>query len=311
MNKRITLIVAILGLAVASVAVAKAPTTSLRPDARPGSAIVAEQPAATPLIKRLFASPIPRPRPRPSGTVVAAAVVAPATPPIAEPVVTQEVAVPLVPPTPGAAVARSVRPDKRPRNFARIVRAAVRGQPSTAVTTSRAGSICGDPAIKGKAIAPIAGRLSGCGVANPVRVTSVDGVVLSTPASINCNTARALKKWVSSSVIPAVGRMGGGVKSLRVVAHYSCRTRNNVRGAKISEHGRGNAIDIAAINLNNGTSLTVLRGWRDRTQGPVLKKVHAGACGTFGTVLGPNSDRYHQDHFHFDVARHRSGAYCR
>jgi hypothetical protein len=27
--------------------------------------------------------------------------------------------------------------------------------------------------------------------------------------------------------------------------------------------------------------------------------------------LGPDADRYHQDHFHLDTASHRSGPYCR
>jgi hypothetical protein len=157
----------------------------------------------------------------------------------------------------------------------------------------------------------IPAKLKGCGIAKPVRVTSIDGVTLSQPATLNCTTAKALKRWVSGAVKPAVGRLGGGVASLRVASHYSCRTRNNQPGAKISEHGRGNAIDISAIVLKNGVSLTVLKGWKDRIQGKILKAVHKNACGTFGTVLGPNSDRYHQDHFHLDVAKHRGGAYCR
>ena len=173
------------------------------------------------------------------------------------------------------------------------------------------GSVCGDSAIRGKWVKRIPGRIRGCGIAKPVRVTSVAGVLLRNPPTINCTAAKALKKWVAGSVKPAVGKMGGGVASLRVAAGYSCRTRNNQPGAKISEHGRGNAIDISAINLKNGVALTVLRGWRDSVQGKILKRVHREACGTFGTVLGPKSDRFHQDHFHFDVARHRGGAYCR
>lgn len=173
------------------------------------------------------------------------------------------------------------------------------------------GSVCQDSSIKGKTIAPIAGKLSGCGLQNGVRITSVDGVSLTQPASIDCNTARALKTWVRDGVKPAIGRQGGGVKSLRVVAHYSCRTRNNRKGAKISEHGKGRAIDIAAINLNDGSSITVLEGWKNRRDRKTLKKMHKAACGPFGTVLGPEADRYHQDHFHFDTARHRSGSYCR
>ncbi len=216
--------------------------------------------------------------------------------------------------TSGAAVLRSPRPEVRPQNLKRefIVRASgMRVQRIAPSSTGQRGAICGDPAIEGQNLSPIAGRLRGCGVAKPVRVTAVDGVALSLPATLNCDAARALRNWVSGAVKPAVGRLGGGVSSLKVAAHYSCRTRNNRKGAKISEHGRGRAIDISAIVLRNGVALTVLKGWNDRTQGKILRAVHRKACGTFGTVLGPNSDRYHQDHFHLDVAAYRSGSYCR
>ena len=209
-------------------------------------------------------------------------------------------------------VAVSPRPEGRPRNFAAIVRSALQSpKAETPVKLAKRGSVCGDKSIRGQEITSIPGKLQGCGVQNPVRITEVDGIALSMAATVNCTTAKALKKWVNKTVKPTVGRMGGGVTSLRVAAHYSCRSRNNIPGAKISEHGRGNAIDISAINLKNGTSLTVISGWRDKRQGPVLKKLHRGACGTFGTVLGPNSDAHHQDHFHLDVANHRSGAYCK
>jgi hypothetical protein len=57
--------------------------------------------------------------------------------------------------------------------------------------------------------------------------------------------------------------------------------------------------------------MSVLNGWRSESQGPMLKKLHRAACGPFGTVLGPASDRFHQNHFHFDTARYRSGPFCR
>ena len=46
-------------------------------------------------------------------------------------------------------------------------------------------------------------------------------------------------------------------------------------------------------------------------RGKALKKMHKIACGPFGTVLGPNANRFHRDHFHFDTARYRSGSYCK
>lgn len=41
-----------------------------------------------------------------------------------------------------------------------------------------------------------------------------------------------------------------------------------------------------------------------------LKKVHEQACGLFGTVLGPEANEAHRDHFHFDLAPRRRRAYC-
>ena len=182
---------------------------------------------------------------------------------------------------------------------------------STFLGTGKKGALCGDPAIKGQTLGPIAGRIRGCGVADAVKVTSVDGVALSTPATMDCATAQALKTWVVKGAKPAVGEAGGGIKSLTVAGSYVCRSRNNKNGEKISEHGRGKAIDIGAITLVNGTSITVLKGWNDRSQGKILKKMHKAACGPFGTVLGPSADAYHRDHFHFDTSRHRNGTYCR
>lgn len=210
----------------------------------------------------------------------------------------------------GHAVTISPRPEPRPENLRR--RATVRAQGTRLVPpTPAGGSVCGLPAIKGERIAAIPGRIPAYGIADPVRITSVAGLRLSQAAIMDCTTAKALNTWAENGVKPAMGRLGGGVTGLRVAAHYVCRTRNHQPNAKVSEHGRGRAVDISAIELANGQSLTVLRGWRDRDHGRRLKAMHAAACGPFGTVLGPDSDRFHQDHFHFDTARYRSGPYCR
>lgn len=293
-----TVILAVLATVfTAEIVVASAPSRSLRPlprtfapeTVKPDRVIFDR---VAPGLKSVI-----RPRPRPGRSTEAVAV--------PESVVRVSAA---------AVLAESVRPAPRPqsvrgRKARRAV--AVRTKPTPLIPRGRKGSICGIKAIKGEKLSPIAGRLKGCGLSEPVRVTSVDGVVLTQAAIMDCGTAKALNKWVQKGVKPTVGRLGGGVSSLKVVAHYACRTRNNQPGAKISEHGKGRAIDIAAINLKNGVSLAVLNGWRDRTQGKLLKTMHRSACGPFGTVLGPNADKFHQDHFHLDTARYRSGSYCR
>ncbi len=206
----------------------------------------------------------------------------------------------------------SYRPTARPSRREQPVRTAAAVQtPPTRVAAGRQGRICGNRSIRGRSITPIPGKLRGCGLRNGVEVTEVAGVVLSRPAKMDCNTAKALNSWVENGVKPAVGRLGGGVRQINVIAHYSCRTRNNKPGAKISEHGRGKAVDISGITLNNGKTVTVLKGWNNRAERKLLRRMHKAACGPFGTVLGPDADRYHKDHFHFDTANHRSGPYCR
>ncbi|WP_370400598.1 extensin-like domain-containing protein [Sulfitobacter sp. JB4-11] len=175
----------------------------------------------------------------------------------------------------------------------------------------RRGAVCGDLAIQGEAIGKVPGRIRGCGVKDAVRVRSVSGVALSQTSVMDCKTAGALKTWLENSAKPALARKGGGLQSLRVAAHYACRTRNNQKGAKISEHGKGRAIDISGFKLANGSEVTVLRGWNAAGTSKALRRMHRDACGPFGTVLGPNADRFHRDHFHFDTARYRSGSYCR
>lgn len=177
------------------------------------------------------------------------------------------------------------------------------------VVSSR-GSVCGDPTIKGEVVGQLPGP-GGCGVVSAVSVRSVGGIVLSQPSVMECNTARTLRHWVSRDMTPAVGKMGGGVSGLRVAAHYACRTRNHRPGARLSEHAKGKAIDIAAIQLRDGSEISVLNDWDNGKKGRVLRKLHSSACGPFGTVLGPESDVHHRDHFHFDTAEHGYGPYCR
>jgi hypothetical protein len=45
-------------------------------------------------------------------------------------------------------------------------------------------------------------------------------------------------------------------------------------------------------------------------EGQFLRRLHKGACGVFGTVLGPEANEAHRDHFHFDLAHRRRSALC-
>lgn len=165
------------------------------------------------------------------------------------------------------------------------------------------GAVCGIPAIKGAPIAPITSETTGCGVAEPVRVTSIAGVRLSQAATVDCSIAQALNGWVEEVAQPA---FDGKLMELQVAAHYICRGRNNKKGGVISEHGKGRAIDISAFILSDGKVLTVSQNYNR-----LLRRIYKAGCGYFKTTLGPGSDGYHEDHFHFDTSARKGGAYCR
>lgn len=185
---------------------------------------------------------------------------------------------------------------------------APRPRPDRTATTSepspRGNGICGNPTLTGTSVPSIGSRTNGCGVEDPVQITMVSGVALSIPATMDCTTANALAAWVDQGLRPAFE--GTQVVGLQVAGHYICRTRNHRPGARISEHGRGKAIDISGIILGDGRVLTVAGNWNRQ-----MRAAYQAGCGIFGTTLGPGSDGYHEDHMHFDTASHRNGPYCR
>lgn len=265
--------------------VAAAPETTLRPPLERGAELVLTE--VTKVSAATVALTVPAPQMRPHIRPVSAQIIAAAARPVD-----------LAPVAPG----ETLRPMMRTPEFEQQV---LFGR-----AKRRRGSVCGDIDIQGEQVGDIPGKLRGCGARDAVRVRSVSGVTLSRPALMTCETAKALNKWVSRDVETAFGR-SNRVVQLRVAAGYSCRTRNNRPGAKISEHGRGRAIDISGFTLESGTTVSVLKGWRDRSTRKALQRLWKAACGPFRTVLGPDADIYHRDHFHLDVARHRSGRYCR
>lgn len=268
--------------------IANAPEASLRPVLRPEPDtpnLVANAAVQVAAVEAAFTVKRTRPAPRPESEQVTRAAA-------------------LVPGAPSFGPDTSLRPYLRPKE---VEQQALFGRKKRRAMKD---AVCGVPEIKGTKVGNVPGKIRGCGVKDAVRVTSVSDVRLSTPAVLTCDTAQALNTWVANSAKPAFRRRGKLVE-LKVAAHYVCRTRNHRSGAKISEHGKGKAIDISAFIMGDGKRITVLNGWNAGGSSSALRRVHKEACGPFGTVLGPNADRYHRDHFHFDTARHRGGNYCR
>ena len=171
--------------------------------------------------------------------------------------------------------------------------------------------VCRDPRIVGAPAASFAGGIPGCGVFEPVRVASIAGVGMSAPITVDCRTARAVADWLTGVAQPAAREtMNGSIDSLWIMGSYTCRTRNNQPGKRLSEHSAGRAIDLGGVTLANGRRVVVRDDWGKGAAGDFLSRVREGACGGFTTVLGPGSDRYHHNHLHLDTA-YRSITYCR
>ncbi|WP_420134313.1 extensin family protein [Rhodopseudomonas sp.] len=147
----------------------------------------------------------------------------------------------------------------------------------------------------------------GCGGTDLVRLEAVvlpDGarVALTPAATLRCSMASAVAEWVRADVAPLASALQSRLAALDNFDSYECRGRNRVRGAKLSEHGKANAIDIRGLKLASGRLLSLT----DRTSPRAIREsVRQSVCDRFSTVLGPGSDGYHEDHIHLDLAQRR------
>lgn len=148
-----------------------------------------------------------------------------------------------------------------------------------------------------------------CGHEAPFAVMGLGGdanVAFDKEAKLNCVMITQLYRYFAEDMQPAaVAHLGAPVSEVTVAASYACRTRNHKRGGKLSEHGKMNAIDFSRFTFSNGQTLTIEEDWRRGNRaGRFLRDINRKACKYFTTVIGPGGDKYHQDHFHLDHARH-------
>ncbi len=166
---------------------------------------------------------------------------------------------------------------------------------------------------------PPVGGPSGCGIAAPVMVRALGAVRLKPAAKLNCTMTAAAYRWITDVVQPeARRRFGRPVVAIRQMSSYACRRRGGITKGpvRISEHAFGNALDVGAFTLSDGTVISVLKDWGGLSalfnrKAAFLRAVHEKACGIFSTVLGPEANAAHKNHFHFDLGRGGRYKYCR
>lgn len=133
-------------------------------------------------------------------------------------------------------------------------------------------------------------------------------------AEATCAVQAGLLRWLERRIQPAARtELGSPIAGLEHYGTHSCRRIGNDPDSGWSEHATGNAIDIAAFVLADGRRISVLDDWQsgDPARSRFLRTAHDAACRDFGTVLGPDYNRAHRDHFHLDQADRGWGGYCR
>jgi hypothetical protein len=146
-----------------------------------------------------------------------------------------------------------------------------------------------------------------CGMDYPFKVSAFTNgsVGLKSNVTLACPIIPRIDTWLDEIVKPAAMMYFGVPLADLKAGSYSCRPRNNQRGAKYSEHAFGNALDVMGFALTDGREVSVMKGWKGSpAEQEFLREVFVGACRYFTTVLGPGSDAFHYDHLHIDLARH-------
>ncbi len=150
----------------------------------------------------------------------------------------------------------------------------------------------------------------GCTQIGTVQVMEV-GIPVTGLGAMKCRLAARFADWIDDAVQKAaLVWLDSSVTRIESFGTYSCRPIDNREGARLSEHGRANAVDVAAFVLADGRRITVKDGWNGADSGvrDFLRAVHKAACRRFAIVIGPDGDRYHYNHLHFDMGG--NGPYC-
>ena len=154
----------------------------------------------------------------------------------------------------------------------------------------------------------------GCRTIDTIKVMDF-GTATTNLGAMTCPLAANFTDWARYAVRPAAKQyLGADVVRIETMGTFNCRNIYGGRSGKLSEHAFANAVDVSAFVLRDGRRVSVLTGWNGSSEERAfLRRLHQSACKRFGTVLGPDYNSAHANHFHFDMARSmRNGtSFCR
>lgn len=197
--------------------------------------------------------------------------------------------------------------------LAALAGCSVPSKPQRPAWRAQAENVCiAEKRVRPSAYVQLAGEMDGpgiCGMTKPFKVTALQNgaVAFNARATLDCPMVAELDSWLAEVVQPAArARFGQAIAQINSMGSYSCRGMNGQRGAPLSEHSFGNALDIGGFTLADGREISIVRDWTrgDEQTRAFLMDVHGGSCGHFSTVLAPGSNVFHYNHIHVDLAMH-------
>lgn len=147
----------------------------------------------------------------------------------------------------------------------------------------------------------------GCSQIDSIKLLDV-GADVTNLGPVKCELASKFAAWTEYAVKRAARQyLGSDLQRIETMGSYSCR---NIAGSgKLSQHAHANAIDVSAFVLTDGRRITVENNWQSgRREMQFLAAIHDSACKRFGTVLSPDYNAAHRNHFHLDMS---GNGYCR
>ena len=129
-----------------------------------------------------------------------------------------------------------------------------------------------------------------CSATDPVNVEAVilpgsQKVAFTPTVTLQCSMPQTVAQWTRDDVAPTLDQSGMVLSSVETLESYGCRTFNRVKGAKLSEHGHANALDVQSLRLAKRAELN------SPTPSKALREqLRPAACSRFSTVLGKGAD---------------------
>ena len=109
---------------------------------------------------------------------------------------------------------------------------------------------------------------------------------------------RVVAHWIRDDVAPTLDALDMSLRGVETLESFGCRSFNGISGAKLSEHGHANALDVRSLKVANGTVIELSNAMVSK---PLREQLRQTACTRFSTVLGNGADAYHENHVHIDL----------